>query len=253
LRIFFSKIILPLPFFWVLILIGGLFFLFKRKKTGKICIVIALTELLLFSFPWGPDFLAGKLEDNYTPVLTETLQNTVNDSLVIWVLGGGHTNDYRLSATLQLSSRALGRLTEAIRLIQITGSNHLIVSGRSKTSQVTQAEVLRNAAVSLGVSPENITMVPEPTNTREEVRCAARILNPDQPFLLVTDAIHMPRAMQVFHREGLHPVAAPCNYMVKKEEDNPFLWWFPSSKNLEKAESAIHEYVGMVWYRVVEK
>ncbi|MDZ7775713.1 MAG: ElyC/SanA/YdcF family protein [Bacteroidales bacterium] len=134
--------------------------------------------------------------------------------------------------------------------MNLTGSQQLLVSGGSSTGQKTQAEILREAAISMGVNKGNITIIPEPLNTREEALHAARIFSSDQPFILVTDAIHMPRAMQQFQKQGLKPIPAPCNFMVKKADVNPPLWWFPSSKNIEKAESTIHEYVGMLWYKL---
>lgn len=249
-KILLSNLILPLPLLWLIILIGALFFLLKKKKTGSILFIIAIAEFFLFSFPWIPDFLAGNLENNFSPITKVELQNFEQDSLPVWVLGGGHDNDNRLSATSQLSYRSLGRLTEALRIMEATNSKNLLVSGGNRTVQKTQAEILRDAAISLGFKKENITIVSEPVNTWEEALHAASLLSSEQPFFLVTDAIHMTRAIRFFQQQDLKPIAAPCNFLVKKTETKSPLWWFPSSKNLEKAENAIHEYVGLFWYRL---
>ncbi|MDZ7775712.1 MAG: hypothetical protein U5L09_09020 [Bacteroidales bacterium] len=112
-RVFFSKIILPLPFFALLILTGAFAFYFKKKRTGKVLFIVGIAGLFLFSFHWIPDFMAGTLENRYTSIASEALQNQENPDIPVWVLGGGHTYDNRLSATSQLSSHALGRLSEA--------------------------------------------------------------------------------------------------------------------------------------------
>jgi uncharacterized SAM-binding protein YcdF (DUF218 family) len=77
-----------------------------------------------------------------------------------------------------------------------------------------------------------------------------RLFGDSTHLILVTSASHMPRSVSIFKRAGLSPVPAPANHLVKKPEVKPLLWWFPSSKNIEKSESAIHEYVGMLWYRL---
>ena len=70
-------------------------------------------------------------------------------------------------------------------------------------------------------------------------------------FILVTSASHMPRAMALFRKHGMDPVPGPTDYMVKEREGGltPGVF-FPSAGSLEKAESVIHEYLGMVWGKV---
>jgi len=67
-------------------------------------------------------------------------------------------------------------------------------------------------------------------------------------FILVTSAAHMPRAMGLFRKQGMEPIPAPTDYMAGEREGGLRLgMFFPSAGSLEKAGSAIHEYLGMVW------
>ena len=63
-------------------------------------------------------------------------------------------------------------------------------------------------------------------------------------FILVTSAYHMPRAMRLMQRAGLHPIAAPTGQRV----GGPPRAWFgllPTSGGLESTERALHEYFGL--------
>ena len=64
----------------------------------------------------------------------------------------------------------------------------------------------------MGVSKYNILMQEEPRDTEEEALYVKRIVK-NKPFILVTAAYHMPRAMELFKKEGLSPIAAPTNFL----------------------------------------
>jgi uncharacterized SAM-binding protein YcdF (DUF218 family) len=66
----------------------------------------------------------------------------------------------------------------------------------------------------------------------------------DQPFLLVTSAYHMPRAMMLFRKEGLRPIAAPGDFNDRGEDS---IWALGTANQLEKTEKAWHEYIGLAW------
>ena len=63
-------------------------------------------------------------------------------------------------------------------------------------------------------------------------------------LVLVTTAVHMPRALNLFHRVGLDPIPAPTEHLSK-----PFKsWWnFPTGKTLEHTEYWAHERLGLLW------
>ena len=69
------------------------------------------------------------------------------------------------------------------------------------------------------------------------------------PWLLVTDAIHMPRAMLLFQKAGQKPIAAPTNHLVKSKQKQDISDWGPSALNIEKMEYAMHEIFGLAWVK----
>jgi uncharacterized SAM-binding protein YcdF (DUF218 family) len=69
---------------------------------------------------------------------------------------------------------------------------------------------------------------------------------------LVTHSWHMPRAVQVFQQNQIEVVAAPTIFSRGKLNINTseLLDWLPSSAALNDSRKALHEHVGMVWYRI---
>jgi uncharacterized SAM-binding protein YcdF (DUF218 family) len=65
-------------------------------------------------------------------------------------------------------------------------------------------------------------------------------------FILVTSAGHMPRSLGAFGRAGMNPTPAPTDYLAKMDPlEGNFL---PNLSNLMRADLAVHEYLGMLWY-----
>ncbi|MBW2619063.1 MAG: YdcF family protein [Deltaproteobacteria bacterium] len=84
-------------------------------------------------------------------------------------------------------------------------------------------------------------------DTFENARQTAELLT-GGPFVLVTSASHMARSLAVFHRLGLDPIPAPTDYLIA--DPAPVFWYLPSLKALEIAHIVLHEYLGLVWYKL---
>ena len=244
-RSFFSFFILPLPLFFVLVLITGTCYRCRNKKFGVIVGSLTLLWLLAISTPFLPYLLVSTLEERY-PVFSPAAMKILNGPVNILVLGGGHTIDGRLPANDQLSPIALARLVEGIRLQRRITHSTLITSGYAGEGDVAQAEVLARTALRLGVDPARIRMQTAPKNTRMEAAEYKRLFGERAQLVLVTSAVHMPRAMYLFRQAGLNPIAAPTNHLVKYSNERDLWFWVPNSGNIQMVESAIHEYAGLL-------
>src|SRR5690606_28241642 len=114
----------------------------------------------------------------------------------IMVLGAGHTNDPELPALDKLYPSAIARLTEGIRLKRLMPGSKLICSGYKGRSNISQAEASALVALDLGVPPSDTIWLPEAHNTKAEAKAYLERMGAEQTLILVTDAIHMPRAMK---------------------------------------------------------
>ncbi len=66
--------------------------------------------------------------------------------------------------------------------------------------------------------------------------------------LLVTHAMHMPRSRQAFVRAGIEVVEAPTMF-YSRAKWSPWML-LPSASGLYRSFYAMHEWVGMAWYRL---
>jgi uncharacterized SAM-binding protein YcdF (DUF218 family) len=255
LRNLISPLLNPLPLFWLLLIIGMACYLLKKNKIAKTITILSVAWLMIISTPLLPKALLSTLEDRYPPVLIPleaTIQATLSDSSVhILVLGSGYTNDTRLPYLGQLNSSGLGRLNEGIRLHNQLPKSMLIFSGYKGDQPIPQAEAGAFAAKELGIPSQSILTIPEPWNTRNEALEYYKRFGKSHKLYLVTDAAHMPRAMLHFRNAGLQPIAAPTNFMIKKNKVvKKYYQYFPSSENIKFMEIVFHEYLGMMWAKL---
>jgi uncharacterized SAM-binding protein YcdF (DUF218 family) len=68
-----------------------------------------------------------------------------------------------------------------------------------------------------------------------------------QPFLLVTSASHLPRAMRFFQHQGLKPIPAPANQMAVESPLNPWEKALPSPLWLMHSDRVGYETLGRIW------
>ncbi len=236
----------PVTMFWITIAIALVFYKLKRKKATRVFLMLAFLDMFLFSVSPLPIYLMRNLEQQYP-----TLQiKEIDEKLPIMVLGGGHTYDTTLPPIHQLSNGALNRLAEGIRLYTEIKGTTLILSGYSKKgNRPSQAEIMAKTALSLGVQAKDTLMLTKPATTWDEAVEFKKRFGTQKKFILVTSASHIPRAMQTFKKQGLHPIAAPANHQVKKDPETAMYNWWPSTLKIRYTEKALHEYVGMWYYK----
>ncbi|MEJ2700306.1 MAG: ElyC/SanA/YdcF family protein, partial [Desulfuromonadales bacterium] len=145
-----------------------------------------------------------------------------------------------------LSATGLVRLDEGIRLYRQLPAARLVLSGGPVYGSDTMAEGYARAALALGVPASALVKLDTPRDTAEEARAVRKLLGVGRPFLLVTSASHMPRAMRLFQRGGLKPIPAPTRHESLRENRSRFRYLVPSAQQLRKTERAFHEYVGML-------
>lgn len=245
-RSLLSSLLQPLLLFWILVVLAVYFDFSWRKRLATKAILGGFFLLFIITTPFVPNFLVKNLENRY-PVFSVKQIKKDNRPIHILVLGGGHTYDERLPANNQLSSGALVRLTEGIRLNRVISGSELITSGYGGDEEITQAEVLANSAVLLGVNPSVIKMQNSPVNTWMEATEYKRLNGDSAQLIVVTSAIHMPRAIYLFRKAGLDPIAAPTNHILKYGKSSTVFNWLPSAQYISKTDAAIHEYVGLLW------
>ncbi len=199
--------------------------------------------MFLISVTPFSQWIIFNLESKYKPLQIE--QISTESSINILILGGGHAIAPDLPASGQLMSSALARLAEGIRIYNQIPESRLICSGNSMSRRTTQAEMLANAAIELGVSPNDTIQNRSPQNTSEEIQAYKERFGDRSPVIVVTSAYHMKRALMICESEGLRAIPAPTDYYIKKDPQKSSFNFGPSILKIQMLQSALHEYAGM--------
>ncbi|WP_245732074.1 ElyC/SanA/YdcF family protein [Thalassotalea agarivorans] len=229
----------------LIFLIIALCFFRANPKLSFKSLVAGIVALWLAATPAVADFLLNPIEDNYTAF---TYPNKPIDYIV--VLGCDHVEDPALPPTSQLRYCSLARLVEAVRIYQQNPSSELITSGGSYKGGTPNAEVVKNAAQSLGIPESKITTEVNAFDTYEEAQLLAPRLQ-GKSVVLVTSASHMPRAMAYFKRFGIDPMPAPAGNLVKNYYgDKSWTYYLPNAATLNKTTTAWYETLGRIvqWF-----
>jgi len=246
-----KKIIAPmlLPYSLIVgLLLIGLFLLWltRKQKAGKVIITLGVVLLLILSYATVPDFFLSRFERKYPP-LSETL---ISDK-VQWVvvLGGGHTSDPELPATGQISDASLSRLVEGIRIHRQLPQSNLVLSGGIVFDPKPEARTMFEVASVLGVNQDNLTLDIASKDSKDQALRIKEITG-NERFVLVTSALHLPRAMALFQAQGMNPIPAPTDFWIKESQGINPGDFFPRIGNLKKVERAVHEYLGILWAKL---
>jgi uncharacterized SAM-binding protein YcdF (DUF218 family) len=187
------------------------------------------------------DALLGPLERRYPPL---RLDQALPKVRYVVVLGSGYTPRDGIPVTAALDEEGLVRIVEGIRLARRIGGVRLVVSGGSRRGGVPPSLGYAELAGELGVDSASIVVLDRPPDTNAEARAVTALLG-QAPFVLVTSASHMPRAVRLMERAGAHPIPAPTGQRVDESAGGTWRRWIPASGGLRKTESALHEYLGL--------
>ncbi len=114
-----------------------------------------------------------------------------------------------------------------------------------------EAEVAAAMLATLGVPAADVIQEGRSRTTRENAAETAKIMRGKgmTRIALVTSAVHMPRAMRAFAREGITCVPAPTSYRAQ-EKFHGVIDFLPSFDALRDCFDAFREYCGIVLYAV---
>jgi uncharacterized SAM-binding protein YcdF (DUF218 family) len=239
-----STFIMPFPIGMLLLLIG-LILLFKNKRT-KASIILGLSFLWLFTISYAP--FANALLYSYENIYP-TLHNAPKNIKYIYVLGNTHHTDDAHPITSQVHEVTSVRLNEGIRLYkQLNEQPMLITSGYSGLYDPTAGAIMQERlALALGVKKEKLHVEPKAKDTEEEARAAKKYIG-DSPFILVTSASHMKRALKFFKNECLNPIPAPTNHLAHIKHPHYTDIFDPNA--LRKTHLVWHEILGVLWQKI---
>jgi len=245
LKKFISFFIEPLGMVFIFLVLGIYFLYVKKDNVAKLFLFSSLGFLLLFSYPPFANFSITSLENSYSKFEYKD-PNKLQKIEYIHVLGNGHTTDSVQPISSQLSDAATKRVLEGVIIHKNIEGSKLIFTGYKGKTNTSNAQMNAKLAIGLGVDIANIIINGLPADTKEEALFTKSVVG-EEPFVLVTSASHMPRAILLFESLGMHPIPAPTDF--HKEEFIGYLR-VPEAKYLEVSTIAIHEYLGILWSKI---
>jgi len=250
--LFLSKLIplsiYPLGFALVVsILAMGILRLSPRW--ARFLLLVAVGVLWVASMPIVADYLNWTLERQYPPVAVEDTPTA--DAIV--VLGGGVSGPAPPRLTLDLSDAA-DRVLHAARLYRAGKAPVVVVSGGAIPwlgADIPEASSMQTLMEEWGVPGGSIHAEGASRNTHENAVFARPLLVEQglHRVLLVTSAMHMPRALATFTSAGIDAVPAATDYTVTYRDHRTVIDFLPDAKALSRTTDAIKEYIGYAYYR----
>lgn len=240
-----SQLVYPLLTALLLAAVAGMLLWRGRRRSGAWLLGVALGWLWLWSTPVFSDWLRATLEQRHPPVFLEQLP--VADAIV--VLGGtAEVAAPPLRPDPDLGA-AIDRVWYAARLYRAGKAPQVLVSGgRLPWSSGEQPESLVMAGLlqEWGVPATAILQESASRTTRENRDYSLPLLQARNArrILLVTSALHMPRALALFRATDLEVIPAPTDFEIRFPSNVHPLRWLPDAQALADGSRAFKEYLG---------
>ncbi len=238
------------PLAWVaLLLAAGLLLPRRWRRAGTALLWGALALLLLQGWEPLPDALLRRLEARHPAPAPIELQRYAG----VIVLGGATESSYVWEGHAQPAlNEAAERMTAALPLLQQAPQLRLLFTGGEGElvfKALTEAERARRFYAAMGVDAQRLLLESAARTTYDNAVLSAALPGVDRtrPWLLLTSAWHMPRAMATFEKAGWNVTPWPTDYRAGRHTP-----WTQYSLRVGagKWHIVLHEHLGLWVYRL---
>lgn len=245
-------ILQPSSFVAVLLAAGCLLLGFGYRRFGQRFLVGGAVLYAVFGFSPLANWLLIPLEAR----AGNHKQEEAAGAAGIIVLGGAIAEGSSLVGREPQTNEAGERMIEAVRLAQRYPSIPLVFTGGKAelivSGDQTEAELARKFFAEFTITPPRLKLEDRSRNTLENALFTRELMKPtpDQIWMLVTSAYHMPRARAHFEAQGFRVLPWPVDFKTNGPSDRWRL--FPqASKGLRLMDFAAKEWVGLYisWLR----
>lgn len=238
-------IILPPTINFISIAVGLLLFN-KTKYFSRFLIYVGALSLVLFCLPPFSYLLLKSLEKY--PALEPPVE--INNEQAIVVLAAGVHPYAKEYAKAVDGAATLQRNRYAAFLYKQTGLPVLVTGGIVDLENTSEASVMAdtlNSSFDVKVTWQE----DKAKNTAENAIYSAAMLkdNGIDTIFLVTHAWHMPRSVMMFEQQGVEVTPAPT-IVSSDVTDRAWSNYIPTASALYNVRTALHEYIGILWYKL---
>jgi uncharacterized SAM-binding protein YcdF (DUF218 family) len=171
------------------------------------------------------------------------------------ILGGGMMRSgegYRTGETADRFVQPLLLYKQGlVKKLIITGGN-VNIKGL-KIDETQESKKVKEVLIAMGVAEKDIYLEENARNTHENATYTKKMLAPylAEEMVLVTSAMHMPRAKACYNKEGFKVVVYPADIKKKDTPSGILDLVFPQERNLSKFAELFREMAGFVIYKIV--
>jgi uncharacterized SAM-binding protein YcdF (DUF218 family) len=232
----------------VLLVAGGVLLALGLERWGRRLSILGAALLVAFGLLPTSHFLMHALEARFPqPDLPAQITG------IVMLSGAERPAATEDAGEPQLNSAA-GRYTTALRLAARYPDARIVFTGGPSTDPRTgdlgQTGVGREILTSVGLDPSRLTFEEGSTDTCDNAANTKALVKPGpgETWIVVTSASHMPRTVACFRSAGWEVIAQPAAYHAAVGRLD--VGDFQMSDNLAMLDVALHEWVGLVYYRL---
>jgi uncharacterized SAM-binding protein YcdF (DUF218 family) len=218
-----------------------------RRRQALTAAVVAGLSIWIFSTPLVANVLSRTLEERVSALPVDSYP--VVD---VAVLLGGALSPPDSEAGLFELQEASDRVVQAARLYRAGKAPRILIAGGNVFGGdgITEASAIADFLVFMGVARGDIILENTSRNTRENAVNSAAIWRSESfgTGLLVTSAMHMPRALAAFRKVGMDLTPVPIDYLSGADDDPLPLLFIPNAASLRISSLAIKELLGLLVY-----
>jgi len=237
---------------FVILLTLSLLLLLLRQTKKAVALLGLLTSCILFlSFFTVGDWFLYPLESRFqhNPDLPEHVDGII-------VLGGSIIPDRSIKWQQLETNQYHERLSSFIQLARQYPDAKLVFTGGNANpdrKMPTEAEIAETYFIKSGIPAERLLMENKARNTAENVTYSKQLVSPqpNETWVLITTAFHMPRAMGILCQQNWKVIPYPVDHQTLQ------LKYSPSEYSLiEHADNLViasHEWLGLLAYYLAGK
>ncbi|MHB8535979.1 MAG: YdcF family protein [Sulfuricaulis sp.] len=217
---------------------------------GSLVTALSIMALLILSLPLTGQQLMEGVESRYAPLDLGTLSADTTVGAIVILGGGRYTDAAEYGGGDNVNRVTLECLRYGAYLHRLTGLPVLVSGGAPYGEKIPEAELMQTA-LKRDFQTEARWVENKSANTFENAEFSLPILSGAgvKRIYLVTQAAHMARAVWSFEDVGIDVVPAPMGFSTLGRGERASLGYYPSARGLWLSSTALHERLGLMWYR----
>ncbi len=222
--------------FVVLLVMGGVLFAFKKNTWGKRLILTGCSGFVFFAIVPVGLWTLEALENRFPKI-----ERIPQDAKGVILLGGSFDRITTYGRGETAYNLAAGRFIRFVQLIPHHPHLRFVFTGNPF-----EVETAKKELQALNIAPSPLLFEGDSKDTKDNAFKTAAMLHPkpQDKWILMTSAYHMPRAVGLFRKAGFTVIPYPVDYHTPGKYEP---WFFIGLQlNLDGWHASAREWLGMV-------